>query len=344
MAIPTFVDVPDTDINVGSPTKSPTAFAFRDNLLSALQFDSSRLPSQPVVCEGAFDPGAIQNADIGTAQVDARCISGAFGQSQVKSSTGSISQLTSGTEHYDLVLPGGYYGFWPNVYCSGSGGSSTVSTSLASTVELITAYQANVSVDSNGSGSRTTYWNQLYIIASPPYDLGDGEIPLFVYAEVDETGKVLATYAAQDPPWHVLNKPPVPITTTTPGKVINVKGKITKSKDIKTTTWMQPVDYNYPSTVTTAAQRSAYRKANPATPIAVTTAGKNTSMAKLPHPFLGKRKRIVLLDPVSTADLAEVHQHESVSELLHSGDIIIDPTALKRATPPGVDAVSWKWR
>src|SRR3990167_709514 len=42
---------------------------------------------------------------------------------------------------------------------------------------------------------------QRYVQASPPYNLGDGDVPLFVFVVVNSLGKIESTYVAQDPPW-----------------------------------------------------------------------------------------------------------------------------------------------
>lgn len=352
MSIPTYAAIADTDIDVGSPTKSPTGYSFRDNLLSVIQWDTTRI-GQPVVCQGAFDPDAIQNADIGTAQVDARCISGAFGQSQVKSSTGTFSVTLGYTAatagQAGTTLPGGDYGFWPTVDWTAVTGSdplwvsvglyreNTLSSSLA-------AAFGSTWMGGAGTGSQTLSGSQLYIIASPPYDLGDGEIPLFVYAEIDTDGTVLSTWIAQDPPWHVLTKPPVPVTTVTPGKKMDVKGKIIQQKDTRSTAWMHKTEIRYPADAVTPQARLAFRKSTNGVYEPVTAASKNRTMPLLPHPFIKPRGTVVLVDPMSTADLADVHAHESITKLLHTGDIILTQESATRKLPPGVAQASWKWR
>jgi hypothetical protein len=40
-----------------------------------------------------------------------------------------------------------------------------------------------------------------YIQSSPPYDLGDGGIPLFMFLLIDSSGVVTGTQVATDPPW-----------------------------------------------------------------------------------------------------------------------------------------------
>ena len=42
---------------------------------------------------------------------------------------------------------------------------------------------------------------QRFVQASPPYNLGNGDIPLFVFVEVASDGSILGTCVSTDPPW-----------------------------------------------------------------------------------------------------------------------------------------------
>lgn len=55
----------------------------------------------------------------------------------------------------------------------------------------------------NAAGARNIGINSdvTYVQASPPYDLGDGEIPLFVFVKLDADGKMSQLSASIDPPW-----------------------------------------------------------------------------------------------------------------------------------------------
>lgn len=70
------------------------------------------------------------------------------------------------------VLPGGEYGFYPQLN----------RTRINSTNNTINA-------------------KQRYVTSSPPYDLGDGEVAGFFFALVDNEGNIKSHYLADTPPW-----------------------------------------------------------------------------------------------------------------------------------------------
>jgi len=58
-----------------------------------------------------------------------------------------------------------------------------------------------------GSYAISYFADQVYINASPPYDMGDGQVHGFVFAQVEKgSGRVIALYSADVPPW-VYNGP-----------------------------------------------------------------------------------------------------------------------------------------
>lgn len=336
MAIPTYTVIPDTDINVGAPTKSPTAFALRDNVLSIAQWDTTR-SGRPVICAGSFDPLAINTADINDNAVTAGKISGAFGQAQVKSATGTGSGTAVvrsdtypiGTQ---IALPGGAYGFWPSCsFHQPSGGDFGTLAVGGGVYSGGAVYDANLSAAADdGTGGLNFYFSQLYIIASPPYDLGDGEIPLFVYAELDPSGKIVSTWSAPTPPWAYRGSHRIESTHIVNGKPMR----------------KQLVMPNGFSSLSFQEKAAAIRSAK-TEEVEVTAADKLLNMPATPHPFITSDKinTIVLLDPPSTADLLTLHTSgQDITQLLRDGNIIIDNNELQRHAPPGVRPVSWKWK
>lgn len=132
----------------------------------------------------------------------------AIGQGELKTVTASQSQSIGPQTLYDFSPTGGDYTIFytlggsttsaPDIHHSGNSSAST--------------YSSNIGVYNSNSGSdRTVYLHSRYVQASPPYNYGAGDVPLFVLAMLDKTTRVvLATYVAEDPPWayhgpHVLH-------------------------------------------------------------------------------------------------------------------------------------------
>jgi hypothetical protein len=131
-------------------------------------------------------------------------------------SAASIGQgaLKTTTEELFISLPGAGGPFSTNVVSVGGSyslGHEIKTTGLATSVTgearpgiLATSsasYTNNwyFTITTNNSGAM--YMRNRYVQASPPYDLGDGDIPLFLFAEIDTQGRVIKMSIAEDPVW-----------------------------------------------------------------------------------------------------------------------------------------------
>jgi hypothetical protein len=225
-------------------------------------------------------------------------------QAGLSTTTGAVS--TTGAAN--LTLPGGTYGFYPQTkHSTGSGGETT--TALIASALTSTSYVTAIHLTANTAGTASA--QQRYIQASPPYDLGDGDIPLFVFAVVNSKGEVESTYVAEDPPWAHNGPTDIAPDFYQDGRGYKrVRGKI----------------------------------------IEVTKEFKNSDIGIVPHPFTLNDltgKTVVLLDPVSDLmlSLREMnHSGESVCDLLHEGKLIVGNLPIARKTPRGVLPVDVKWR
>jgi hypothetical protein len=143
-----------------------------------------------------------------------------IGQSDLDTSLGSVSTTSDGAL---LTLPGGQYGFYPQIKHSSSSGTMYAAPGIlaahgigndAGSYGLVysaggitggfklitpgTTYAARVSM---GTLSGTASAQQRYFNASPPFDHGDGETAGYIYLLVDRDGRALAHYSADVPPW-----------------------------------------------------------------------------------------------------------------------------------------------
>ncbi len=169
-------------------------------------------------------------------------------------------------------------------------------------------------------GGNTCYAQQRYIDSSPPYNLGDGDVPLFVFVAVDGSGVVLSVYCASVPPW-AYNGP-----TKVTADYISESGKKYKYRT-------RVIDRESGLIVTDMVE--------------LTHEIKNSDMSIIPHPFhgLSSNESVILLDPPDAQILKNLRDAgESINELLHDGDIKINNTELNRKTPLGVAAHGWKWK
>lgn len=124
--------------------------------------------------------GSVTNLSI----TEAKLASSAVAQAKLKTSTGEVSVTKGG----DLTLPGGEYGFYPQVkYSTGA----WVAASIASTVES-TSYVTNIYLGASGEGF-VVYARQRYVTSS-------GEVNWLFFLRDKVTKAVKASYSAPDHP------------------------------------------------------------------------------------------------------------------------------------------------
>ena len=258
--------------------------------------------------------------------------SAAVGQGELKSTSGTVS-ATSNTA---ATLPGGAYGFYTR---------SWVSTVIAGTAELhlsgtVNWTSAATTVQLQINTGATLFASQQYIQASPPYDLGDGEVRHFVFAAVDGSGKIVSVYSAPDPPW-AYNGPTIARATRIDARTGRIFQRVRR-------TTIQARDARRDP----ALMRDYLDELSAAAPVEeeITQAVKQADMAIIPHPFgpdVNGRK-VVVIDPVSPLceKLCALQSSGeiTVNELLHSDYLRLGNSSLSRAAPPGVMAVSARWR
>lgn len=319
--------------------------------------------------EGASGAPRIQTAALeqtgGSEAVTQACIrDSAVGQGQLKTTTGSVSQ---GGAPGNVTLPGGTYGFYPQTRVNNASyGGITVDITYSDTsISYLTRIGfTNITVGEIG------YAQQRYVQSSPPYDLGDGEVPLFIFAEIDKAaGNVVGAYEAPEAPWH--NNGP---TNTRADTYIDGVGYQYRKDAHAIDDAMFAA--GHPRGLTRATSKAlsinayidylAAFEAAPSILLEVTQDIKQTDM-NLPGLSLPMEPRdgvtkiedingdlitpretvVVMLDPVAdlTARLFELKKHDefSINELLHDGDLIITDK-VNRAAPNGVPVHGYKWR
>ena len=253
---------------------------------------------------------------------------GSVNQAALKTTTGSVSAFSG-----NLVLPGGNYGFYPQV-AAGNGGtmqSWIVSSAFGAVSQSYTTY---IYIDNLGSGTTPPSAQQLYVQASPPYDLGDGEIHGFIYILVEQgSGKVCGVYSAEEPPW-IYNGP----TRIVPHRIDPMGRKFMAIK--RKTITLDDVKYGR------ATLAEFYRSPIKEDEIQITQAIYHADMPLIPHPFASldaSRQIAVLLDPMHELIrhlLGEQQAGADIHSLIYDGHIRFDNVALRRSALPGVMQVA----
>lgn len=260
--------------------------------------------------------------------VDDNTGSGSVGQGDLQTSTGEVSTAATG----NFTLPGGTYGFYPQVKTSGTSGNYQIGVTTGNT-----SYLTNINIAVFGGD--TNYAQQRFVTASAPYNLGNGDIPLFSFAIIDNnTGKVIATYTSDTPPWFYNGRPENIFDARKYKKKKNKKNYFydrlapLPDKDIDFEAYLH------------AVENPQYEE------IEITPAMKNLDMDIIPHPFISNNltdKSVVLLDPVGSMaeKMRSLHDMgESIADLLHGGYLLIDNEDAGANSPQDVKTHKVKWK
>lgn len=219
------------------------------------------------------------NTKINTLPLDAT-----VDQAALKTSTGDMVSSTSAINLF--TGPGGEYGFWPTYKAANATarrlnigpGNCTTTASASSfamnTVAITTGFLQKFTV-SNNVGTMTV--RQRFVQASPPYNLGDGEVITFIFLIINNaTRNIDLGWHAPDPVW--ANNGPTIIRPEyiRKGKAYRKVRMIDKTKEFQD------------------PERYTFREQE------ITHAYKNSDMALIPHPFEGNDmtgRSILLIDP-----------------------------------------------
>lgn len=252
------------------------------------------------------------------------------GQGDLKTGIGSVSVTNASSL---LVLPGGQYGFYPQISLSGSGGaaSSFGVTIYPTSSGSITNFSATSYIHINALQTgfpATGTATQRYVTSSPPYNMGDGEVGGFIFALVNNAGDVVASYAADTPPWAYNG--PTDICATHKCKITGKKfNNKLKQRNLDEIMSGAPVSYEMQE---------------------ITNELKNRDMALIPHPFgqVPTGHRVILLDPMSDKVSRMIEYQNAggneLSEALTKGYIKIDNDTIKRSCPKSVIPCKFKWK
>lgn len=326
-----WTEIPDANVEVGKPTRSIDGLALRDNVPAAFEKAvGAPVLANDYVVEAMISALAVTNVKLSASAVTWGKISTSLQQSSGTTVTGTPTDI-------------GFTGGGQTLGWSVAWGSSNASHALQPYNNG--GYVFGVRWWNATGGNLTYYFQANYINSSPPWNMGDGDIELFVFLEIQPDGTVLRVDVADAPPWGY-NGPTsvVPSRETADGRKYRRVRQLIAEHGTLAAARLAGL---------TRAQIFDRLATDPWVDEVITAAIKNRDMPLIPHPFGAKQapaNTIVLLDPVSplVQQLAALHADaaldERLSDLLLSGAFEIGNTPLARAVPPGVLAVAARWK
>jgi len=234
----------------------------------------------------------------------------------------SQEEVVSSGASSTLMSTGGY-GFSPQIKnSSGSTDLYQVNNGLnGQAVTVGTSYETYLYLNDSAATGTTTA-RVLYVTASPPYDLGDGEVKLFVWLRLNSSNEIKTIVTSKTPPW-IYNGP----TNVVADRTALVNNEIKKYKTI----------YDFSEEDGVLQKRE----------IEIDNEMKNRDMPLLPHPFALREPgdRVVLLDPMNTEYLSEIMDSGgSIGEIIMDDYIRLNNSPLSRGAPPGVTPSRFIWK
>jgi hypothetical protein len=255
----------------------------------------------------------------------------AIGQAELKDATATNSLALPAGVSSTLGLTGGDYAMW-----------TASADSLSS--DLIGFGHTNTASGLIGvicTTATTFFTDERYFTASPPYNLGNGDIPMFILLTIDSGGNIVEISVAPDPPWAFKGPTIITPTHTINGKQFRRVATI-NNKNLHNISHSDPDMIKFMQGNVPIVHKD----------IEITQAVKNADMNLIPHPwFRNNRSGVttVLLDPVGSLvnrffDIYLNSNAREVFNIIHTGKITIGNTDIGANSPQGVMPVSVKWK
>ena len=292
---------------------------------------------------------ATETSGGGNETLDIKITDGAVDSAMLKTTTEEESVTYSGAPQTLTFGSSTSYGFFPQSKVNAS--SKWFNTGANPGASMPTTYATVIEVSTN-INPMTAYMQIRYVQASPPYDLGDGEVNAFIYAVIENgTGDIKRMHSSQDPPWiyhpiHGINRDNVFRDVETKKKKIKIRGKVN---------------------LDTIRSLTEFENSQSEVIVDFDNTVKMSAMNNFPHPYVDivfnklndigetvvdtdywKNHHVALIDPMSDTvkrlDEMRADGDESLS-LFHDGYLKIDNVDIaNRKRPNGVAiyAPSWK--
>ena len=237
------------------------------------------------------------------------------------------------------ILNSSYY-FLPKVYYRGVVDIKLfcAPARISTTSPDVSLYRTGYKCEASGMSRSRPIWGLVrYLQASPPYDLGYGEIPLFIFLQVNNQGEILNVSTSQDPPW--AESPDAQKDFYRDGRHYRrrLKNNQPQLRNAKTSAEMR-------ACLNTIRNPDCWEE------VEVNQNLKNANMNTIPHPFLNldAGDRVLLLDTLSPTgqELAELIQQGELDalQMFSSRYLRIDSQPLDVTSPQGVLTVRAHWK
>lgn len=302
--------------------------AFDNDTIEAQKFKAATTFTEPKwkdesITNAKFDSG------VGTEAVHDNNLKTTFEQIMVDANDGTLDRFI---EAPNLINMYGYLVAWngtfdaTRAYDLAFGGSSDYLDNVFG--EARGPYM-DILVKSTGADS--IVMDLHYFQGSPPYNMGNGDIPLFMFADIARGGKVQNLMITEDPPWASGGPTNIHANVKRNGKGYRRQIKLPCTRR---EAWSNPALMEQ---YLDAMKRPTYEEYE------ITQEVKNRDASIIPHPFTqttpGHRK--VLIDPVSplALQLLEIKKSGgSVADIFNAGFIDIKAEEILKGvnTPPGL--------
>lgn len=329
-----YTAIADSEIDVDSPITESLMTRLRNNPIAITEGSAGA----PLIQTAAYQPGSVDQAAIGASAV---------GQGELKSTTASGSAGGSANTQHSYSLTGGTYSFW-----TAGSNSGTNSTEYPSGFGNGDTGAGVIGVKiGTGAGSRYVYFDERYIQSSPPWDLGDGEIPLFVFAVLNSAGEIECVSVGEDPTWN--NHGPTNLTATHKsrknGKIVKYRQEMVLRENGLTMAQCRRQDAALFDEILRGKKRADLVPRL----VELTPEYKNSDADLCPHPWHTNRpeffagRTVVMLDPFckNVETLRAIFDGEGAGECrrIIEARFKFDNTEQKRKTPKGIKAHALKF-
>lgn len=267
---------------------------------------------------------------------------------QQKLETAAETHSTVSTTGEEFLTIGGAYSFQSlQAINTATGNNAMLTTLTISSIEVISRALGNIDGANNYVRRITLAVNNAtyiasnrsrYVQASPPYDIGNGDIPLFMYALINSSGEIESISTAPDPVWAYNGR-----NSINPSLRYRKKGKQNyfymkkqrPDRELDFAAWRE--SFENPKIITEVETE-------------ITHAVKNQDMDQVPHPFIGNDltgKTVVLIDPVGNLCdcLFEMHEEgEDVHDIIRNYLDVKNIPISGAVTPEGLMTVKANWK
>jgi hypothetical protein len=332
----TFLTRTSTHLGVDRIFTSVTATALYNNLFAAFQGDATAISAGIQVLTAAIGDLQVTEGKIAAGAVtEGKLGNSAVAQAKLKSTTASGSvQEASGTTDVSYTLTGGNYSWWTGSADTSSGaGFAFSSGNVAAGV---------IGLRNLNAAGAFFFVDERYITASPPYNLGHGDIPLFVMALVAGDGTLRGISVAPDPTW-AYHGP----TNIAPEFYDETGRPFRRYREVEGVPIAQAV-----KDLATLQKMLAGQIEVQTVTREITQEVKNADMNLFPHPWVGNNMTgltAVMLDPLSplvdrlSLISSEAGAHE-VRGIIEKGYLNLGNVRLSMNAPAGVMPVEANWR